>query len=1137
MIRALSILVVVVYLCVVSITPALGQQSTVATAFVVEGSVSVRQGLSHEWRPLAKGMTVHEGDTIKTGDDGRTALEFVDGAFVRLGRSSAITINEVSPLGEPQVTQTTGSSYFFSRGARREPKIKTPLVNATIRGTELVVVVAPDMTSIDVLHGSVSVSDGSHQEVAVAGEGVTAKRGEPLTKSILVRPSDAVQWMIRFPFIVTSYDLAPSPDSECSTTCVEAIKQALDRAGSGSLLHAVESLPADVRDIPRGRILRAIALWSVGDKASALAQLKTLPPDLSGRDAALRSLLYGYSDLAESNPNGAEAKLAEAEGYVPGMVNALNLRSYIRQARGDVDGALEVAQLNRLEHGSIAPLYDREAEMLLSSDRAEEAQDLLANRATRFGESAMSSTLAGFAALSARDFEEAQHHFDTALREDSSLPLPYVGNALVAAQDRDYGSAQKNLSQAIQMDPSVAVYRSYLGKLFFEDENSPKALQEFDAAVELDPLDPTPYLYRSYARVAENDPIGGLEDVERSVELNDGRAVFRSSLLVDKDTAVRSAGLARTFNELGFSQAARLEAIKALNDDYTNYSAHRLLADSYLNFTDLDARLSEQRIADLLSPLTFNLFNSLGETNSLGDYNALFDKKETRKATDLAWYSNTDQWYGSLLATGKGEKYGYLLNYQPDFRNGTRQGAYYNDNIFRGAVQYQLTPDDRLILDNYFRVRETEGSTDADLSEDFHLGRSRLGYNHRISPNAMFISQTEYVRNSQHTHVDTERFVDALNTTTGDTQSGSFGVDQSLSDRLSWTSMANQLLYTSRYVDSVFGVDGLYADTSRREDSPVLTSNDLPALSDINYGVDSNLTSGSVYEYLSFKVPRRATLTLGVKATRLERSFTEIPPYVDDTIVDTGVKPKVGLVLTPNSWLTGRVAYFEELRKSLLEDFSTLEPTTVGGINQRFNDISGTDSRNIGLGLDAKEADLVYGGVQYTKRYLTESVGTALESGVTDGVSTTLLQDNQGIVSEHSESDILKGYVYTVLSRHSVLTADTLYERFWGTSPDSIVDIATQRYRLAYRHFYGKHIITEAGGTYRMQQFEHADDAGGFWLFDVGAAYRFSEQHGRFFARVDNIFDRGYEYDNFQNLDSYLYNGRSVLVGVSYNFF
>lgn len=627
----------------------------------------------------------------------------------------------------------------------------------------------------------------------------------------------------------------------------------------------------------------------------------------------------------------------------------------------------------------------------------------------------------------------------------------------------------------------MAVYRSYLGKLFFEDENSPKAIEEFNAAVALDPLDPTPYLYRSYARVAENDPIGALADVERSNTLNDGRAVFRSSLLIDKDTAVRSAGLAKTFNELGFSQAARLEAIKSLTDDYSNYSAHRLLADSYLNFTDLDARLSEQRVADLLAPLTFNLFNSLGETNSLGDYNALFDKKETREATDLAFYSQSDAYYGSLLATGKGERYGYLFNYQPDFRNGSHQGAYYNDNMFRAALQYQLTPDDRLILDNFFRGRRVEGASDADYSEDFHLGRSRLGYNHRVSPNLLFISQAEYVRNSEHTHSDSERYVDTTNPITGDPITGSIGIDQSLSNRLSWTSLANQMIYTSHYLDLVGGVEGLSADTSRREDSPITSDPSAlgyPVSDSITYGTDSNLTSGSVYEYLSIKAPRLATLTLGVKAARVQYSFNEYAPFVDDTIVRSGVKPKFGLVVTPNSWLTGRVAYFEELRKSLLEDYSSLEPTLVGGINQRFFDISGAESRNFGVGLDAKDTNLIYGGVQYTKRYLTESVGIPQEVVSTDDQTLTFSEQNGGVVTEHADGDILKGYVYTVLSSQSVLTADTLYERIRSTAPDSIVDVATQRYRIAYRHFFGKHIITETGGTYRMQQIEAIDDPG-----------------------------------------------------------
>ena len=105
--------------------------------------------------------------------------------------------------------------------------------------------------------------------------------------------------------------------------------------------------------------------------------------------------------------------------------------------------------------------------------------------------------------------EAARSYFDNAIKSDPSQSLAYLGNALLDAQSRDYSTAQGNLSRAIQLDPSVAVYRSYLGKLFFEDENSPKAIEEFDAAVALDPNDPTPYLYRSYAKIAENDPVAG----------------------------------------------------------------------------------------------------------------------------------------------------------------------------------------------------------------------------------------------------------------------------------------------------------------------------------------------------------------------------------------------------------------------------------------------------------------------------------------------------------------------------------------------------------------------------------------------------------------------------------------------------
>ena len=1126
-------------MCVFAIS-ALAENKTVATAYVVEGSVAVRHDGASEWSAVTQGMSLQSGDTVKTGEDGRAAFQFIDGALVRLGRLSALTFNDVREAG-PTVTQSKGRAFFFSRGARKEPSIRTPLVNAAIYGTELVVTVTDDSTDIDVLHGAIKASNATDETGVSAGESVTARKGEPLKKSLLVRPSDSVQWMIRFPFIVTVSDLAPDADDACDAHCTKTLQAAI--ASPTSLLLSMRQLPPSVERTARAHLLTSIALWSVGDKEAALSALSKVPRKRSARDEAIHDLILGFAAILAGDPASAVTSADKADSLVPGLSNTALLRSYIAQAKGDVDDALEITTVARNAHPSIPELVDRESELLLSSDRPEDARELIINRAQKFGSSAMSETLAGFTALASKEFENAAELFSEAIQKDPSQSLPYLGQALLQAQSKDYEGAKTKLSKAIQLDPSVAVYRSYLGKLFFEDEKSPKAIEEFDAAIALDPFDPTPYLYRSYAKIAQNDPIGGLKDVEDSIARNDGRAVYRSSLLVDRDLAVRSAGLSRAFSELGFSEAARIEAIKSITDDYSNYSAHRLLSDSYQGLVETEGRLSEQRIADLMAPLSFNLFNSVGEQASLGDYNALFDKKETRKAFDLAWNSNHDQIGGSFLGTGKGEDYGYLVSYQPRFANGTRNGAYFSDNLFRTALQYETSANDRFIVDGSFKVREIEGQQDTDYGENVHNGNLRLGYNHRFSTQLRFLSQAEIARDSEHAHQETNRFISVTTPDAADPIFGTALVNENTDQRIRRNSLSNQLLYASRYIDSVSGFEALYADTSRRDKSPVLETTDMPSFDYLATSSAGNLKSGKAYEYLSFKIPRFSTLTVGGAATRVERDFSEVAPFVDDAKVQNVFSPKAGLVLTPTKWLTGRVAYFEDLRKTVLEDLSSLEPTLVGGINQRFNDLSGARSRNLGFGLDVKDADVFYAGSQYTRRHVIDSFGLASDSATYDGQTVTPGEPlNLGFLDSHANSDLLRSYVYTVLSRQSVFTADSLYEKYavtdeaTRTTPGYDSLISTQRYRLGYKYFIGKHFSVGSQATYRDQKLNQTDDANGFWLFDVGANYRFSEQHGRIFFRVDNILDRNYTYNQSTGLEPMLLQGRSFVVGVTYNF-
>jgi hypothetical protein len=156
----------------------------------------------------------------------------------------------------------------------------------------------------------------------------------------------------------------------------------------------------------------------------------------------------------------------------------------------------------------------------------------------------------------------------------------------------------------------------------------------------LDPNDPTPYFYDAIAKQTTNRPVEALHDMQRAIELNDNRAVYRSRLLLDADEAARSASLGRVYSDLGFQRLALVEGWKSVNIDPTNFSAHRLLADTYSVLPRHEvARVSELLQSQLLQPLNMtplqprlaesNLFliSSLGPgALSFNEFNPIFNR-------------------------------------------------------------------------------------------------------------------------------------------------------------------------------------------------------------------------------------------------------------------------------------------------------------------------------------------------------------------------------------------------------------------------------------------------------------------------------------------------------------------------------
>ena len=105
-----------------------------------------------------------------------------------------------------------------------------------------------------------------------------------------------------------------------------------------------------------------------------------------------------------------------------------------------------------------------------------------------------------------------------------------------------------------------ALLRAYLGKAYFDGEAQRVANEQYHIAQELDPLDPTAYLYEAIKQQTEGRPGEALENIQKSIELNDNRAVYRSRLLLDSDRAARGTSLALVYDDLGFLQPGVNEA-------------------------------------------------------------------------------------------------------------------------------------------------------------------------------------------------------------------------------------------------------------------------------------------------------------------------------------------------------------------------------------------------------------------------------------------------------------------------------------------------------------------------------------------------------------------------------------------------
>ena len=108
---------------------------------------------------------VHAQELIRTGVRGSTELEFLDNTHLVVGPNGEVRLDEfvydpATATGGGQVSLRLGAFRYQSGDLKTKENIKlvTPTATMTIRGTHLVIFVAPDgATEVNVIEGAVDV--------------------------------------------------------------------------------------------------------------------------------------------------------------------------------------------------------------------------------------------------------------------------------------------------------------------------------------------------------------------------------------------------------------------------------------------------------------------------------------------------------------------------------------------------------------------------------------------------------------------------------------------------------------------------------------------------------------------------------------------------------------------------------------------------------------------------------------------------------------------------------------------------------------------------------------------------------------------------------------------------------------------
>ena len=1025
----------------------------VARLVSLEGQVEVKRSGAGSWTGAAREEVFCTGDTIRVGKNSRAAVQLQNDAVLRLDRETVLTFSGVEQERTYLIDLLKGAAHFFSRGPK-SLKVKTPFVNAAVEGTEFSVAVDETQADVSLFQGRVRCSNDKGEVLLAKGQGSVAREGQAPTAYTLVRPLDAVAWALYYPPVV---EMGPEALDRLSFAD-KKVYQAAWQLSLGQVREASaklnEALALD-RTHSSAMALQAIIAVVSNQKDEALTlaqQAVSLNPE-----SATAHLALSYARQARFDLEGALADLETAVSVAPHHALCRARLSELRLCMGDVDGAFEAAQ----QAAKINPKVAR------------------------------TQTVLGFAYLAKFKVGKAAEAFKVAIDLDQAAPLPRLGLGLCEIRCGDLKKGRQRLEVAAGLDPGASLYRSYLGKAYFEEKNNRFSEKQFAMAKQLDPKDPTPWLYDAVRKQSINRPVEAFQDLQKSIELNDNRAVYRSRLLLDKDLATRSASLGRIYNNLGFGQLALNEGFKSISVDPGNYSAHRFLADTYSNLPRHEiARVSELLQSQLLQPINLApvqptlaenglyIYQGLGPSDiSVNEFTPLFNRN--RLGFQLSGVSGGNDIFGndavfSSVYNNASFSVGQF-HYETD---GYRINSDQEQNVYNAFFQIALSSKTSL-QSEYRYVDEDKGDMairfDSAMNidnqrEKIEREKIRFGFRHTPSDRSDIIGSIIY---------------------------GTEKCDVSLSNQIPFGPMpVNQDVYLSPDVEGVvtelqhqfrhrhfrmLSGMGYYHDEAR-ENMRILYQPEMPPIFiNVNTSETDRTNHTFLYLYSIWDFPENFSWTIGASA-----DFFDGDQYDDKN----NLNPKLGLIWHPYPGTIVRCAAFRTLSRRPISD-QTIEPTQVAGFNQFYEDIKGTEIWRYGFGIDQKFFRSIYGGLEVSVR----------------DMDVPFIDVNKNRVYEDEAQEYqYRVYAYWAPVESMAIKTEYLFERFENDSDSTVNNfkaLKTHRVPLGISFYHPKGITVDFKTTYVDQRGNFGNSTYGFikdedqfCVVDAGISYRLPKRYG-----------------------------------------